>query len=406
MKTLIIFTTHFPYGEEFFLGPEIKYLSQAYERVFIQPRKLKNVEKAELPPNVTVLPPLIETSKIRSFSLKSMNFCKGITLLLSSSSLKGLCKELKGKNIKLKTKAILWFLKYFYFLSKKSVQKLLDQPAEQTNIYHFWCDELVLLSIYIFSPKNYKVSTRLHGFDLYEERATYHYIPFRSILSQSSVNLIFISKHGYDYFKKRYPKTKKCHISYLGVEDNKRSRSSSDGIFRVVSCSSLIPIKRVGSILDVIKELDFPIDWTHFGDGEQKHSLMEKAENNLPKHINYRFYGDIQNQKLLSYYQNEPVDLFLHLSSTEGLPKSIMEALASGIPVIATDAGGTSEIVDDSVGKILPVNFTVKEASTAIWNFYKYSDKEVFRTKSKQRWSECVDAKKNYQQLVLLLKNI
>ena len=406
MKTLILFTTHFPYGENYFLGNEIHHLSQTYERIIIQPRKYKDVEKAELPPNVIVLPPLIEATKLESFSLKSFNFFKVLNLLLSSNSLKGLYNELKGKKIKLKVKAILWFSKYLYFLSKKSVQKLLEQPAEQTNIYHFWCDELLLLSTYIFSPKQYKVSTRLHGYDLYEERSAYGYIPFRQELARSNINLIFISKHGYNYFKKRYPKTKNCHICYLGVEDNKRSRPSSDRIFRIVSCSRLIKLKRVDLIIEAIKKLDFPIEWTHFGDGELKYSLMEKAESNLPKHINYKFYGDIQNQKLLSYYQTEPVDLFLHLSSSEGLPVSIMEALASGIPVIATDAGGTREIVDDSVGKILPLNLTDEEASIAIKNLYKSSDKEIFRTKSKQRWSEYVDAKKNYQQLVLLLKKI
>ena len=105
MKTLILFTTHFPYGENYFLGNEIHHLSQTYERIIIQPRKYKDVEKAELPPNVIVLPPLIEATKLESFSLKSFNFFKVLNLLLSSNSLKGLYNELKGKKDKAKGKS-------------------------------------------------------------------------------------------------------------------------------------------------------------------------------------------------------------------------------------------------------------------------------------------------------------
>lgn len=48
-------------------------------------------------------------------------------------------------------------------------------------------------------------------------------------------------------------------------------------------------------------------------------------------------------------------DLFVLPSLNEGLPLSVMEAMAAGIPVIATDAGGTSEIVRDGVtGLLIP----------------------------------------------------
>ena len=45
-----------------------------------------------------------------------------------------------------------------------------------------------------------------------------------------------------------------------------------------------------------------------------------------------------------------PVDLFLTVSANEGIPVSIMEAQSFGIPVIATDVGGISEIVNNVNG--------------------------------------------------------
>lgn len=39
------------------------------------------------------------------------------------------------------------------------------------------------------------------------------------------------------------------------------------------------------------------------------------------------------------------LDLFLHTSTMEGLPNSLMEAMAAGLPIVATAAGGTPELV-------------------------------------------------------------
>lgn len=47
-------------------------------------------------------------------------------------------------------------------------------------------------------------------------------------------------------------------------------------------------------------------------------------------------------------------DVFMLSSDYEGLPRSILEALASGLPVVATDAGGTSEVIDDRTGMVVP----------------------------------------------------
>ncbi len=44
-------------------------------------------------------------------------------------------------------------------------------------------------------------------------------------------------------------------------------------------------------------------------------------------------------------------------SHTEGLPNALLEAFASGVPVVATAVGGTAELVDDGVsGHLVPPN--------------------------------------------------
>ncbi len=51
-------------------------------------------------------------------------------------------------------------------------------------------------------------------------------------------------------------------------------------------------------------------------------------------------------------------DLYLLTSRWEALPVSIAEAFQCGVPVIATDCGGVRELVDDKVGRLLPVGAT------------------------------------------------
>ena len=49
-------------------------------------------------------------------------------------------------------------------------------------------------------------------------------------------------------------------------------------------------------------------------------------------------------------------DLFVQSSDYEGTPNAVLEAMALETPIVATDAGGTAELVEDGVhGRILPI---------------------------------------------------
>lgn len=48
-------------------------------------------------------------------------------------------------------------------------------------------------------------------------------------------------------------------------------------------------------------------------------------------------------------------DLFLLTSRWEALPLTIAEAFQAGTPVVATDCGGVAELVDESVGRVVPI---------------------------------------------------
>ncbi len=88
----------------------------------------------------------------------------------------------------------------------------------------------------------------------------------------------------------------------------------------------------------------------------------------------------------------------MNVSESEGVPVSIMEAQSFGIPVIATNVGGTPEIVNEENGHLLTANPTANEIASS---FYDVAfNKEKWKNKRKlshKNWEENFNAEKNYR---------
>ncbi|MCK7489734.1 MAG: glycosyltransferase [Anaerotruncus sp.] len=113
---------------------------------------------------------------------------------------------------------------------------------------------------------------------------------------------------------------------------------SSDGLLRIVTCSYIVPLKRLELFVSSLMKVSRKVIWTHIGDGQDKGKIFELSTK-LPNNIQSNFLGHLENKDVLDYYQNNPVDLFVNVSSYEGVPVSIMEALSFGIEPVATDKG-------------------------------------------------------------------
>ncbi len=86
------------------------------------------------------------------------------------------------------------------------------------------------------------------------------------------------------------------------------------------------------------------------GDGPYR-AAMEKATAGLPVH----FLGFQNDQQLSTLYASS--DLFVFPSKTDTLGQVVVEAQASGLPVLVSDQGGPKEFTDDQLtGHILPTD--------------------------------------------------
>ena len=137
--------------------------------------------------------------------------------------------------------------------------------------------------------------------------------------------------------------------------------------------------------------------WTHIGDGKLKKDILLQIKS-LADNCSVNFKGQLSSSRIVEFYNQTPIDVFINCSISEGLPVSIMEAISFGIPVIATDVGGTKEIVTSVTGYLIDETFNVKNIATLIQNLR--DDNSFNRNAIKAFWLSNFSANYNYTQFL------
>jgi colanic acid/amylovoran biosynthesis glycosyltransferase len=417
-KNLVVITESYPLGAvaESFLDLELPYLSKVFDTVVIVPRvfpaELERIER-ELPSNVSVNRSLLDL-KLQNIPLKSINY------LFTVGKTTNIYKEIfKNPHILIDIASLKKAIGYLY--EALQIQNWVLHYIEQKNpdltktiFYTYWMD-YATLGIGLAKEKNsmIKLVSRAHRGDIYDYAIKPPYLPFRSEITRTD-RIYFISNHGETYITSQYPAlTSKSMVSRLGVIDpGFLCKSSSDGIFRIVSCSYIVPVKRIHLILLALKELglrrpDIQIEWTHIGYGALQKQMEECARSHLPKNVISRFLGYLTVSPVSDYYVNHSIDVFINVSASEGIPVSIMEAQSCGIPVIATAVGGTPEIVSEKVGILISENPSPSEIGDALEFFFDHPDIiRQMKQKSIENWCSNYNAMKNFTEFANSLKMI
>ncbi len=353
-RKCFVFTNSFPFGQaEAFLETEIVYLAKHFSKVIIIPYKQNSPYQRELPDNCMVMDPVMHNKAKQVIC--SVNHTKALFL-----------KELLTKGvIKSKKRVQSWLTDLLLtnvYLASRPIKTIKKNIKPNDVLYFYWGRDACNIIPFINLPEAFKM-IRFHGSDLWENLSD-NYIPIRKRVLDKTDLTLFVSKAGMDYLKSLYPNINAL-LSRLGTNDHGLAKRSHDGIFRIVSCSYLVPVKRVSYILEVLNHLkEITIEWTHIGDGPELAQLKEAVKKcRYPVHLT----GSINQKELVSYYQTHEVDLFINLSSSEGIPVTIMEAISYNIPVVATNVGGVSEIVNHETGILVSANPSIEEVVTAIY---------------------------------------
>ena len=101
-------------------------------------------------------------------------------------------------------------------------------------------------------------------------------------------------------------------------------------------------------VVVALHEFGYKVELTLLGDGEDR----EKIKNAIKANNADSYIFTLGLKKNVEDYLKKS-DIYVSASKTEGLPLSILEAMACGLPVVATDAGGTRDIVKDGINGFL-----------------------------------------------------
>lgn len=121
---------------------------------------------------------------------------------------------------------------------------------------------------------------------------------------------------------------------------------------RILFVGALIPRKGLHILLDACSKLDDSFHLTIIGKGPLA-DMMKKVVRKKGLTSSVTFEGFIQHNKLHEFYQTHDVFVFPSIRDTSG--NVVLEAMASGLPVITFDHHGMKDILDSSCGIKIPV---------------------------------------------------
>lgn len=210
-----------------------------------------------------------------------------------------------------------------------------------------------------------------HGFHFYNGAPLLNWMiwyPIEKHYSRYTDVLITINKEDYELAKKCFKAKKTTYIPGVGVdlsrfpaqcnrEDKRKELGLCDKDFAILAVGELNNNKNHIVLVKALKELPNNVKLFIAGKGPLHDKLLSEA-NKLG--VNDRL-------KLLGYRSDIPelmkaCDLFCMPSLREGLPVSLIEAVASGCPSLASSIRGCSDVLGG-----LPFDFLVLDGSPEDW---------------------------------------
>lgn len=198
--------------------------------------------------------------------------------------------------------------------------------------------------------KKIPVITTLHGTDITLVGKDKTYAPVVAFSINQSDAITAVSENLRDETYRTFTIEKNIDVIYNFVDVERFSRKPIDAFRKVIApngerillhASNFRKIKRVQDVVKIFHEVskDIPCKLLFVGDGPER-STAEDLARELGVCDDIRFVGkQEQMEDILAI-----ADLFLLTSDYESFGLAALEAMAAGVPVVSTNAGGLKEI--------------------------------------------------------------
>lgn len=403
-QTCVFLTSRYPFGKtESFIENEIDFLSKSFNKIVVLSLDSGRGECRFVPSNVIVCPMKVWGN----FFVKAIRFFYGFFANIKNCRFEG-----NGFIDKVQ----FWYDRgttYLIYKKIKKFQNLYYNDLQNTIFYSYWLDNNAA-AISLFRTKmdiGHKAIyiSRAHGSDLYSERTKTNYLSMQRF-AVNTLDWIFpISNHGLFYLNKKYSSVN-SHFKtfYLGTRDNGLSPAYNDDYFTLLTCSNIIPLKRLVTFAEVFcnfARIKKNVKWICIGSGSDEEIIKNVISMNKCDMF-FEFKGRLSNNEVIEFYKKNKIDFFVNVSRYEGLPVSIMEAFSFGVPVIATNVGAVCEIVNENNGFLINCQSTsaIFSVLNSAYNLSE-EDKIKMRFVARNTWKMLFDSNKNYISFYDFIKN-
>lgn len=177
-------------------------------------------------------------------------------------------------------------------------------------------------------------------------------------------------------------------------------RLNEPDYYHVGIVGRLVPVKRIDLFLDMAKilldsdKLDKPIRVHVIGDGPLRSSL-ERQQSALDLNQLVRFHGHTNN----SAQYIKSLDVLVMCSDHEGLPMTLLEAIALGTPIVSHNAGALSERLSRSEDGVLSEHHEPESYATTVMSV-------LLNTQPIKSLSENISAEKNADTALALYQRL
>jgi len=358
---ILVVTEAYPHTDkEEFVGTELAYLGGSVKATVFATRPRT--------PLIETVPPCEDLSQTRASVISLLLSARHFPWSWFLRDITKLFKEASSNRRRL-TYGTRVLRRYAYALLVASrVSKILRSTPIDV-IYSFWGNAGAIAASMVRGNTPFLV--RLHGADLYSERAPFGFIPGHELILRSAQAIVVPSSAAADYIGDRRPSVAaRLSVCRLGVPINESTVSKRSGFgATAVSVAYVTDVKRLWLIAEAVAHAangGIPILWTHIGDGPAMASLRQRVQD-LEICQFVTFTGQVRPQDVTARLLDINPDCALNVSSSEGgCPVSLQQALSVGIPIAATAVGGNVEIVNLSNGVLLPELPTPKNIVEAV----------------------------------------
>jgi glycosyltransferase involved in cell wall biosynthesis len=256
-----------------------------------------------------------------------------------------------------------------YFMGNIRAYKELVKIIKTENIEFIHCNTPVGGLLGRLAGKKCKVKKVLyqaHGFHFYKGAPLKNwllYYPVERILAHYTDALITINQEDYKRAQKFHLRKhgKVYYVPGVGIDtsqyitdkqlrtDKRNELGLKSGDVALISMGDLIARKNYPLAIEAVAKANNPeLHYFICGQGLEESKLKELVKKlNLENQIHFLGYR-IDIKELLN-----AADIFLFTSKQEGLARSLMEAMASGLPCIASNIRGNSDLLNSRKGGFL-----------------------------------------------------